>query len=70
VQGVELFHAGTAQDGGRLVTGGGRVIVVTASAPTLADAAAAAYEAAELIQFDGRHFRRDIGAGVVRPSRG
>jgi phosphoribosylamine--glycine ligase len=43
--------------------------VVTASAPTLADAAAAAYEAAELIEFDGRHFRRDIGAGVVRPSR-
>jgi phosphoribosylamine--glycine ligase len=69
VRGVELFHAGTAQDGGRLVTGGGRVIVVTASAPTLADAAAAAYEAAELIEFDGRHFRRDIGAGVVRPSR-
>ena len=58
---VELFHAGTARDGDRLVTAGGRVLVVTAAAPTMADAAARAYEAAETIQFEGKHFRGDIG---------
>ncbi len=58
---VELFHAGTARDGDRLVTAGGRVLVVTAAAPTMADAAARAYEAAETIQFEGKHLRRDIG---------
>ena len=58
---VELFHAGTARAGDQLVTGGGRVFVVTATAPTTAEAAARAYEGADAIQFEGRHFRRDIG---------
>jgi phosphoribosylamine---glycine ligase len=58
---VELFHAGTGRDGDRLVTAGGRVFVVTATAPTMADAAARAYEAAEMIQFEGKHLRTDIG---------
>ena len=60
---VELFHAGTGRDGDRLVTAGGRVLVVTASAPTMSDAAARAYEAAETIRFEGKHLRRDIGRG-------
>ena len=67
--GVELFHAGTARDGDRLVTNGGRVIVVTAMAPSMTEAAARAYEAADRIQFEGKHMRRDIGASGVRPSR-
>ena len=58
---VELFHAGTGRDGDRLVTAGGRVLVVTATAPTMAEAAARAYEGADAIQFEGKHFRRDIG---------
>ena len=58
---VEVFHAGTRREGDRLVTAGGRVFVVTASAPTMAEAAARAYEAADLIQFEGKHLRRDIG---------
>ncbi len=58
---VELFHAGTGREGDRLVTAGGRVIVVTATAPTMAEAAARAYEAADTIQFEGKHLRRDIG---------
>lgn len=58
---VELFHAGTKQDGDRLVTAGGRVFVVTATAPTTAEAAARAYEAADVVQFEGKHLRRDIG---------
>jgi len=58
---VEVFHAGTGRDGDRLVTSGGRVLVVTATAPTMAEAAARAYEGADTIQFEGKHFRRDIG---------
>ena len=67
--GVELFHAGTARDGDRLVTAGGRVLVVTATAPSMTEAAMRAYEAADRIQFEGKHIRRDIAAGGVRPSR-
>jgi phosphoribosylamine--glycine ligase len=58
---VELFHAGTGRDGDRLVTAGGRVFVVTATAPTIAEAAARAYAAADTVQFEGKHARRDIG---------
>jgi phosphoribosylamine---glycine ligase len=67
--GIELFHAGTARDGDRLVTAGGRVLVVTATAPSMTEAAVRAYEAADRIQFEGKHMRRDIAAGGVRPSR-
>ena len=58
---VELFHSGTGRDGDRLVTAGGRVLVVTATAPTMAEAAARAYGAADTVQFEGKHMRRDIG---------
>ena len=58
---VELFHAGTGRDGDRLVTAGGRVFVVTATGPTMAEAAARAYAAADVVRFEGKHLRRDIG---------
>ena len=67
--GVEVFHAGTARDGDRLITAGGRVLVVTATAPSIADAAATAYQAADAINFEGKHLRRDIGAQGLRISR-
>jgi phosphoribosylamine--glycine ligase len=69
VPGVELFHAGTARDGDRLVTAGGRVLVVTATAASMTEARERAYEAADRVQFEGKHMRRDIAAGGVRPSR-
>ncbi len=59
--GVKVFHSGTAMDKGRLVTTGGRVLGITASGADLATAARAAYSAAEKIQFDGMHYRTDIG---------
>jgi phosphoribosylamine---glycine ligase len=62
ISGVELFHAGTGREGDKLVTAGGRVLVVTATATTMAEAAARAYEGADLIQFEGKHMRRDIGS--------
>jgi phosphoribosylamine--glycine ligase len=57
---VKVFHSGTAMRDGNLVTDGGRVLTVTAMAPELATAVDAAYEAAQMIEFEGRHFRRDI----------
>lgn len=58
---VKVFHAGTAMRDGRLVTDGGRVLVVTALAEDLERAVAAAYQAADMIHFDGMHMRRDVG---------
>lgn len=67
---VEVFHAGTARDGDRLVTAGGRVLVAAAMGPSISEAAARAYEAAERIQFEGKHFRRDIaGTRPLRPTK-
>jgi phosphoribosylamine--glycine ligase len=64
--GVIVFHAGTALDGdGRIVTAGGRVLAVTATAPSLAAARERAYANARRIRFDGVHFRTDIGAREV-----
>lgn len=60
--GVEVFHAGTrVTDDGKLVTAGGRVLSVVATAPTLEEARLKAYANVERIRFEGRHFRRDIG---------
>lgn len=56
-----VFHAGTKQQNGTLVTSGGRVLGVTAVAPTLEQAIANAYEDVNRIHFDGAHFRTDIG---------
>jgi phosphoribosylamine--glycine ligase len=61
VPGVRVFHAGTAERDGKLVTAGGRVLGVTATAPALAQAVQRAYQAVGRIRFDGLHYRRDIG---------
>jgi phosphoribosylamine--glycine ligase len=59
---VQVFHSGTAEaDDGRPVTAGGRVLGVTAQAPTLQQALARAYEAMGKIHFDGIYYRHDIG---------
>ncbi|HUR59922.1 MAG TPA: phosphoribosylamine--glycine ligase [Opitutaceae bacterium] len=61
--GVSILHAGTARNpAGEIVTNGGRVLGVTALAPTLRAAADAAYAACEQIQCASKVFRRDIGA--------
>jgi phosphoribosylamine--glycine ligase len=59
--GVVVFHAGTAQRDGRLVTSGGRVLGVTATAGDVPAAIARAYDAIPRIRFEGVHYRRDIG---------
>jgi phosphoribosylamine--glycine ligase len=61
IEGVVIFHAGTARDQrGRLITAGGRVLGVTARAPSVEAARARAYEAVSKISFDRMHYRRDI----------
>ncbi|HEX3268348.1 MAG TPA: phosphoribosylamine--glycine ligase [Gaiellaceae bacterium] len=63
--GALVFHAGTARHDGRLVTNGGRILGVTATAEDLAAARAAAYEAAHKIEFAGMQFRRDIALAAA-----
>ena len=58
---VQLFFAGVKQKGNDLVTSGGRVLTVMATAPSYQVAIARAYEAASKIHFDGMQYRRDIG---------
>jgi phosphoribosylamine---glycine ligase len=58
---VTVFHAGTARNGGTLVTNGGRVLNVTAKDRTISGAITRAYTAVEKIHFDGAHHRSDIG---------
>lgn len=66
VPGVSIFHAGTKQEaGGRIVTAGGRVLNVVALGETAAEARDRAYEAAGLIEFEGKQMRTDIGAQTL-----
>ncbi len=58
---VLLFHAGTKSDSSGLETSGGRVIAATGLGTTLAQAASKSREAADLIEFSGKQFRKDIG---------
>ena len=63
---VRVFHSGTALKDGALVTNGGRVLGVTATADTLKQAIADAYAAAKKIHFDGMFMRSDIGARAMQ----
>jgi phosphoribosylamine--glycine ligase len=60
--GIEVTHAGTARRGGEIVTSGGRVLGVTALGDDPAGARAAAYAAAQMIEFAGKQLRSDIAA--------
>src|SRR5437773_4118017 len=62
ITGVRVLHAGTKLAGDAVVTNGGRVLGVTASAASLKAALVSAYEAAAKVHFDGMHYRKDIGA--------
>jgi phosphoribosylamine--glycine ligase len=62
---VQVFHAGTAIRGGKVVTSGGRVLGVSALGDGIAAARRSAYRAVERISFDGMHYRTDIGARAI-----
>ncbi|HBV96642.1 MAG: phosphoribosylamine--glycine ligase [Peptococcaceae bacterium BICA1-7] len=60
-EGVTVFHAGTAEREGKIVTDGGRVLGVTARGADIPSAISLAYRGVEAISFEGAHCRRDIG---------
>ncbi len=60
-----VFHAGTAEANGHVVTTGGRVLCVTALGDSVKMAHARAYEVLQHLSFDGMHFRRDIGFRAI-----
>ena len=60
LEGVQVFHAGTSLQDGRLVTAGGRVLSIAAHGQTLQEAVARAYVAAAHVKFEDMHYRRDI----------
>jgi phosphoribosylamine--glycine ligase len=66
--GATVFHAGTKQDQGRLVTAGGRVLGITASGETLESSIHIAYDAVGKIRYEGMRYRKDIGRKGLKRS--
>ena len=64
--GASVFHAGTAIDGGRLVTAGGRVLTVVGQGDSYEQAITRAYAGVDQISFDGMQYRRDIGKKALK----
>jgi phosphoribosylamine--glycine ligase len=69
VEGVEIFHAGTKADGGRILANGGRVLNVCALGRTVAEAQTRAYAAVDRIRWPDGFYRRDIGWRAVERER-
>jgi phosphoribosylamine--glycine ligase len=61
-----VFHAGTEEQDGRILTKGGRVLGVTAIAPTLQEAVDRAYQRCSFIQFEDAYYRMDIAHRVLK----
>ncbi len=61
-----LFHAGTKNINGKIVTSGGRVMALTGLSNTLENAIQKSQKAANAIHYEGKHFRKDIGLDVLR----
>jgi len=70
LDGVTVYHAGTAWQDGHVVTAGGRVLAVSALGDGFAAARARAYEAVDRIRFSGMQVRRDIAERAVRAEAG
>ena len=61
---IFAFHAGTKKVNGDVLTNGGRVLGITAMAPTLKEARDKAYEATKLVEFENKYMRNDIGMSI------
>ena len=67
IPGIAVYHAGTAQRGGQVVTAGGRVLTVVGRGADFAEAVSLAYTGVLHIRFDGMQYRRDIGKNALKP---
>ena len=67
---VTCYHAGDKLENGTLVTSGGRVLGITAAAPTLKEALRDAYAATETVEFEGKYLRHDIGQRALAAMEG
>ncbi|NTV87186.1 MAG: phosphoribosylamine--glycine ligase, partial [Burkholderiaceae bacterium] len=65
---VMVFHAGTVEKDGAILSAGGRVLCVTALADSVKQAQQHAYDAARGIHFDGMQYRHDIGFRAIKPT--
>jgi phosphoribosylamine--glycine ligase len=63
---VTAFHSGTLAQNGHILTNGGRVLAITAQANSLENAIRKSQEAARMVQFDGKQYRKDIGLDLIR----
>jgi phosphoribosylamine---glycine ligase len=70
VEGVEIFHAGTARKDGHLVANGGRVLNICALGKTVTEAQARAYQAVDRINWPEGFCRRDIGWQAIKREQG
>jgi len=66
IPGVQVFHSGSVIEDGQVVTGGGRVLGVTAAGDSLKEALDRAYQAMDEIRFEGIYYRKDIGHRALR----
>jgi phosphoribosylamine--glycine ligase len=66
MEGITVYHAGTKLgENGEILTAGGRVLDVTGVASTFEEARSLAYSAVDVIDFEGKQFRTDIGAKAI-----
>ncbi len=61
VEDVKVYHAGTRWENGKFYTNGGRILNIAARGATLAEALEKAYSVAQMIEFEGKDYRKDIG---------
>ena len=66
IKDVVVFHAGTKKQGDKILTSGGRVLGVTGLGNTIKEAICTTYEAVKKINFEGMHYRKDIGYKAIR----
>ena len=64
-QGSQVFHAGTKQDGNKVLTSGGRVFAVTSFGKSIEEAVKKSFTNAEKIKYDKKYYRKDIGKDLI-----
>jgi len=69
IENVNIFHAGTIKENNKLLSNGGRVLNITAIANSYEESRAKAYQAAELVEWEDKYHRNDIGAALFKQNK-